>query len=183
MKITIISSSPRGVSATIRMAHLLEREIKAKSKHEVQILDLREHNLPAHLQHTFLKEEDCPAEFKDLRKTLFETEAFILVSPEYNGTYPATLNNLIDHFAKVAFARKPIAICTASPGGFGGMRAAMQIQQLCFAIFSIPSPHMLVVPFMDKKVDDKGLLIDTAFQSSVDNFLSEYLWLCDKISA
>jgi NAD(P)H-dependent FMN reductase len=110
---------------------------------------------------------------------MFEADAFILVTPEYNGSYSPAMKNMLDHFPKQH--HKAFGIVTASPGAMGGMRAAMQLQQLVFAFFGIGSPYMLVVPGVDKKFDIEGNLLDEGFKKSVDLFLKEFIWLSEKV--
>jgi NAD(P)H-dependent FMN reductase len=110
---------------------------------------------------------------------MFEADAFILVTPEYNGSYSPAMKNMLDHFPKQH--HKTFGLVTASPGAMGGMRAAMQLQQLVFALFGIGSPYMLVVPGVDKKFDVEGNLLDESFQKSVDLFVKEFLWLSEKV--
>ena len=89
---------------------------------------------------------------------MFEADAFIMVTPEYNGSYTPALKNLFDHFPKQS--RKPFGIVTASPGALGGVRAALQLQTLVYALFGVGSPHMLITPLIDKKFDEHGNLTD-----------------------
>ena len=86
------------------------------------------------------------------------------------------MKNWLDHFPKDAYYRKVMGIVTGSTGGMGGMRATQQMQLLICALLGIPCPHMLVVPFMDKKFDETGNLLEGNFEGNVDKFLSEYLW-------
>jgi NAD(P)H-dependent FMN reductase len=86
---------------------------------------------------------------------------------------------VFDYFPKQS--RKAFGIVTASPGGLGGIRAAMQMQQLVPALFGILSPYMLVIPAVDKKFDEQGKLIDPNFQKSIDLFLREFLWLATQL--
>ncbi len=178
MKIEIISGSPRINSVTHRVALHLQSLLVEKAEHEAGVIDLREHNLPP-IQTVFTSVETTPDEYKETSRRMLEADAFILVTPEYNGSYSSALKNLLDHFPKQH--RKPFGIVTASPGAMGGIRAAMQLQQLIFALFGIGSPYMLVVPAVDKKFDAKGNLTDNTFAKSVEVFLNEYLWLAEKL--
>jgi NAD(P)H-dependent FMN reductase len=101
------------------------------------------------------------------------------VTPEYNGNYSSALQNLFDHFPKRS--HKLFAIATASPGALGGIRAALHLQQFIHALFGIGSPYMLITPQVDKKFDEQGNLTDPAFQKSIDTFVSEFLWLGEKL--
>jgi NAD(P)H-dependent FMN reductase len=178
MRIAIISGSPRGNSVTYRMALHLEDVIKQKAECETDIIDLRTIEMPQ-LQSIFTSVEAAPEEYKSLAQRMFSADAFILITPEYNGSYSAALKNLLDHFPKQH--HKVFGIVTASPGGLGGVRAALQLQELVYALFGIGSPYMLVTPHVDKKFDEKGNLLDTGFKKSVDLFINEFLWLVEKI--
>jgi NAD(P)H-dependent FMN reductase len=179
MRIAIVSGSPRGNSVTYRVALHLQNAIQQSSDHEVEIIDLREIEMPQ-LQTIFTSIESTPDEYKPVAKSMFAANAFILVTPEYNGSYSAALKNLLDHFPKQH--HKVFAIATASPGGLGGVRAALQLQELIYALFGIGSPYMLVTPQVEKKFDVDGNLIDESFQKAVNVFIKEFLWLAEKIA-
>jgi hypothetical protein len=57
----------------------------------------------------------------------------------------------------------------------------MQLQQLVFALFGIGSPHMLIVPAVDKKFNEEGELLDVTFEKSINTFIKEFLWLAEKV--
>jgi NAD(P)H-dependent FMN reductase len=111
---------------------------------------------------------------------MLNANAFILLTPEYNGSYSAALKNLLDHFPKQH--HKVFAIATTSTGMLGGIRAAMQLQELIYALFGIGSPYMLVTPQADKKFDEEGNLLDQNFKKSIDVFINEFVWLAGKIA-
>ena len=178
MKIEIVSGSPKKNSTTYRMALFLQKLFIDRTEHEINILDVRNFPLPL-LQKVFTTMDDAPREHKELAQRMFAADAFIIVTPEYNGSYSPAMQNMFDHFPKQH--RKPFGLVTASPGALGGIRAAMQLQQFVLALFGIPSPYMLVTPQVDKKVDAEGNLLDVSFQKSIDVFVSEYLWLAEKL--
>lgn len=178
MRIEIISGSPRINSVTRRVAIHLKNWIITNTEQEVDIIDLRDWNLPP-VQSVFVSPEKTPMEFKPLAERIFEADAFILVTPEYNGSYSPAMKNLLDHFPKQH--HKPFGIVTASPGVMGGIRASQQLLQLVPALFGIASPYLLIVPQVDKKFDEAGNLIDESFYKSVHNFISEFLWLSEKL--
>jgi NAD(P)H-dependent FMN reductase len=110
---------------------------------------------------------------------MFAADAFILVTPEYNGSYSPALQNLLDHFPKQA--RKPFGIVTSSVGAMGGMRASQQTLLFVPALFGVASPYLLIVPHADKKFTPEGVLVDEAFTNSVHTFVSEFLWLAETL--
>lgn len=178
MNIEIISGSPRKESGSYRVAVYLQKYLATKTQHIVNIIDVRDWNLPL-LQTVFSSVEKTPDTFKPLAERIFAADAFILVTPEYNGSYSPALQNLLDHFPKQS--HKAFGIVTASPGAMGGMRASQQLLLLIPALFGVASPHMLVTPLVDKKFDAEANLIDPGFEKSVDNFVNEFLWLAEML--
>ena len=178
MRIEIISGSPRPNSVTHRVSLHLQKVLQEITSHETGIINLRDWNLPA-LQSVFVSVDHTPNEFKSLARRMFAADAFILVSPEYNGSYSPAMKNLLDHFPKQH--HKPFGIVTASPGPLGGIRASQQMQLLINALFGIASPYMLVVGGVDKKFDTDGNLLDPSFQNNIHNFITEYLWLAESL--
>ncbi len=180
MNIEIIAGSPRKESVTIRLALFLKKYMTEKTEHNINIIDVRDWALPLLQQEVFSNVEITPEALKPLASRMFDANGFIMVTPEYNGTYTAALKNLFDHFPKQS--HKTFGIVTASPGSMGGMRASQQMQLLINAIFGIGSPHMLITPFIDRKFDADGNLLDQAFLRNIDIFVSEYLWLAESLA-
>jgi NAD(P)H-dependent FMN reductase len=179
MRIAIISASPRVNSVTHRVAVFLQQYFGQITDHEVDMIDVREYDLP-HLQEVWTSVERTPDEFKPLAEKMFAADAFIMVTPEYNGTYAPGMKMIFDQFPKQS--RKTFGIVTASPGAMGGMRATQQMQLLVAALFGILSPYMLVIPAVDKKFDEEGNLVDLAFQKAIDSFSKEFLWLAESVN-
>ncbi|MBN8703361.1 MAG: NAD(P)H-dependent oxidoreductase [Bacteroidetes bacterium] len=181
MNITIISGSPRTESKTARIAQLLTTELRKKSS-TIAVTDIYLHkaNLP-HIQSVWQDKKDAPLEFQNIFETMEKSDAFIFVSPEYNGGFSPALKNFVDHFPKNSYYRKPMAIAVGSPGAFGGMRAAMHLQQYVAALFGILLPQMLIIPQLDKKITETGTTEDAATIASVGKCIDEYLWLVTKL--
>lgn len=180
MNIEIISGSPRSQSVTHRVAVFLQKELASKTAHKTGIIDVREWNMPL-LENVIGAPNQAPAHLEPLAARMFAADAFILVTPEYNGSYSAALQNLLDHFPKQS--RKAFGLVTGSPGGLAGSRASQQLLLLVPALFGIAAPNMLLVPFLDKKFSPEGELTDPAFQKSVDNFVTEFIWLAEALKA
>jgi NAD(P)H-dependent FMN reductase len=178
MKIEIISGSPRLNSITKRVALHLKNWLLNNTGHETDMIDLKDWNLPP-VETVFVSVDKTPDEFKPLAERIFNAHAFILVTPEYNGSYSPAMKNLLDHFPKQH--HKPFGIVTASDGAMGGIRASQQLLQLVPALFGIASPFMLIVPAVEKKFDADGNLLEESFYKNVHNFISEFLWLAESI--
>jgi len=72
-------------------------------------------------------EGSVPAAAVRLREAAGSTDAFLLFSPEYNGTIPAVLKNAIDWLSRPygagALTGKPAAVVGTAFGQFGGVWA------------------------------------------------------------
>ena len=96
-------------------------ELEAKS----ELINLVALDLPMYTS-IIENEKGIPSEVKELATKLLTFDAFIIVSPEYNGSMPPVLNNTIAWVSRVGddfraiFNQKFVAI--ASHSGGGGMR-------------------------------------------------------------
>ena len=181
MNIEIVSGSPRKGSVTYRLAIFLQKILLEKTSHNVNVIDVREWNFPTLQEQVYSSIDNTPEHYKPLAKRMFGAHAFIIVTPEYNGSYTPSMKDLFDRFPKQF--HKAFGIVTASTGAMGGMRASQQLQLLVGALFGIPSPYMLITPQVDKKFDASGNLVDESFSNSIHTFLTEFLWLAERIIA
>lgn len=181
MNIEIISGSPRKNSNSYRLALYLQKHLQTTTNNQVGIIDIREWNFPTLQEEVYASVEATPDPYKPLAKRMFEADGFIIVTPEYNGSYTPPMKNLFDHFPKQL--NKAFGVATASTGALGGMRASQQILLLISALFGIPSPFMLITPFIDKKFDEQGNLLDENFYNTIHNFSERFIWLASRLSA
>lgn len=180
MKIVLISGSPRGVSLTHHIAMYLQDYFKNKNL-QIEMIDMQTTVFPF-VQKVWTKRDDVPIEFLKQWDLMESANAFIMVTPEYNGSYSAAMKNFLDHFPKFIFSRKTLGIVAGSTGAMGGIRAAQQMLLLAAGFGLIASPTFLLVGEMDKKFDNNGKLIAPEFQKSIDRFSEEFLWLSKGIT-
>ncbi|HCA87010.1 MAG TPA: FMN reductase [Streptomyces sp.] len=68
-----------------------------------------------------------PAAAVKFREAAERSDAFLLLSPEYNGTIPAVLKNAVDWYSRPmgagAFTGKPVAVIGTAYGQYGGVWA------------------------------------------------------------
>lgn len=68
--------------------------------------------------------EEAPATARRLRDQVADADRVLVVTPEYNGTMPAVLNNAIDWlsrpYGRGALRGKPFAAVGATPTPYGG---------------------------------------------------------------
>ena len=118
MEIQIISGSARAHSVTKRVAIHLYNKLTAGTAFDIGLIDMHAAHMPP-VENVWNRPESAPAQMGDLARRVFDADAFILVSPEYNGSFSPALKNFLDHFPKQE--RKAFGIVTASPGSLGGI--------------------------------------------------------------
>ncbi len=181
MKIEIISAGTRIGRKSHNVTMYLKKLLDA-GNYASDIIDLQALELGSFEE--VLRRHTNPSEnIKMVSERLMKADAQIWISPEYNGSYTAALKNMVDQLGKEEFTRKAIGIVSVSGGALAGMRCALAMQHLALALFSYPSPYMLTVPEVNKRVDDNGNLLDDAFETKCQNFLKEFCWLAEALSA
>jgi NAD(P)H-dependent FMN reductase len=76
-----------------------------------------------------------------------ESDAFLVVTPEYNHSVPAVLKNAMDSvFVSFAFRNKPIVAVGYSGGIAGGVRAIEHLAQIAVEAEMVPLRTMTIFP-------------------------------------
>lgn len=154
-KIVVLSSSVRIGRKSDRVASFFMNYIKANNVAAAELVDLQEINFPIfHERLKFLP--DPPQSLIEFSEKIKSADGIVLVTPEYNGGYPASLKNAIDVLGPDIWGRKPIAISTVSAGAFGGMNVITSIQFSLWKLGACTVPSLFPVPNVDKTFDEDG---------------------------
>jgi NAD(P)H-dependent FMN reductase len=173
--IAILSSSVRTGRVSHRIALYFKRFLEEKNLATGEILDLLQFKFPVFEER--LKYQPNPsAEALDFASRITQADGVIIVTPEYNGGYPASLKNAIDLLYK-EWQRKPIAIAAVSDGSFGGTQVIMSLQFSLWKIGAWTVPSRFHVPDADKNFDEQGGAINpAAVDKRTTVFINELLW-------
>jgi len=104
---------------------LLNIAIEKISWHEITKMYLRDYPMPMY----GIDEETeigFPTTASTVKDLFAEHDAFIIASPEHNGSMPAVFKNTIDWLSRLAdkenpiFGNKPVLLMSTSPGPNGG---------------------------------------------------------------
>ena len=173
--IAVLLGSVRRDRMGARAAQMVVRELEERG-HEVHLVDPLDLQLP--LLDRMYKEHpagEAPEPLEYLAKVYRAADGFLVVSGEYNHGIPPALKNLLDHFLEEYFWR-PSGIVCYSAGGFGGVRAAMQLRMTLAELGMSSVPSLLPVPRIGQAIDEEGLAMEPAVDRSANRFLDEFLW-------
>lgn len=183
LKITILYGAIREGRLSIRAARAVERALKESGKADVTFIDIKSYNLPvmeARLKD--MKPDEIPANLNELSTIIATSDGFVMVTPEYNNSYSGALKNMVDFFT-LEWAKKPIGVVCGSAGKQGGINASNLMQLLVLAINALPMPYKLLVPELDKSLDEDGNPQNEFMAKNLKKFTDEYLWFANAIAA
>jgi NAD(P)H-dependent FMN reductase len=120
----------------------------ARGGFDVRVVDLADYEIPLALPEVSPKYAGAayprPAGLAGLTARLAAADAFILVTPEYNHSYPASLKAAIDwHFTQ--WAAKPVAFVSYG-GAAGGRHAVLHLENVLTELHAVTIRDGLAFP-------------------------------------
>jgi NAD(P)H-dependent FMN reductase len=175
--IAIISSSVRTGRKSHRAAMFFQNYIKENNLASSEILDLKAFNFPI-FEERLSKTPNPTEDQKLFSSKITKADAVIIVFPEYNGGYPASIKNAID-LLYPEWNHKPVSLVCVSDGNFGGVNALTLLQTVLLKVKAVPAGYF-PVPKIDGTFDENGSAIDKeGADKRVAAFLKELLWFAD----
>jgi len=165
LKIAVIYGSDREGRLCDTIAAWLLSELRKVETLQIDVVDPLQLELPARL----LSEDNATvAAFK---ARIAAAEGFIILTPEYNHSFPSILKHILDT-AHVEWSRKPVAF--VSYGGMaGGVRAVEQLRLIAteLSMVSIRSSVALATPWnnLDSGTFRPPALVGKAVKTMVDD--------------
>lgn len=173
--VAIISSSIRQGRQSHRVALYFKNYLEQNKLATAEVLDLAAYDFP--LFDERLRYQKNPSALTlEFAEKIKAADGVIIVTPEYNGGYPAGLKNVIDLLYD-EWRRKPIAISTVSAGSFGGSQVITSLQFTLWKIQAWTVPAMFSVPKVQDAFNENGIPNDPALTDKrAKGFIDELLW-------
>ncbi|WP_316821323.1 NAD(P)H-dependent oxidoreductase [Pedobacter gandavensis] len=152
-----------------------------QSEFEVELIDLKELNLP------FMDEPEPPRlrkyqheHTKAWSRKIEAADAFVFVTPEYNFGFPATLKNALD-FLYQEWTFKPVGF--VSYGGMaGGTRAVQMLKQVVTSMKMVPLLEAVHISYFTKYINEEEQFIgDEGHVRMANGMLKELQWWTNKL--
>ncbi|HMT30477.1 MAG TPA: NAD(P)H-dependent oxidoreductase [Bacteroidia bacterium] len=178
-KIAIISASIRKGRKSSRVALFFKNFLTENKLAESEILDLKEYNFP--LFEERLKFQENPSQNAiDFSGKIKNADGVIIVTPEYNGGYPASLKNAIDLLIE-EWNHKPVAISTVSDGVFGGTQVITSLQFSLWKMKALTINAMFPVPKIGDAFTEEGKPADAeGVNKRATAFITELLRVIER---
>jgi NAD(P)H-dependent FMN reductase len=173
--IVIISASVRAGRQSHRVALYFKNYLLENAIGSAEILDLHEYQFPV-FEERLKFQENPAANVLEFAEKIRNADGIIMVTPEYNGGYPASLKNVID-LLYAEWYKKPVGIATVSDGVFGGTQVITALQFILWKMKAWTIPAMFPVPSVSKNFDENGVPLEKeATDKRAAGFVKELVW-------
>lgn len=173
LKLKIITASTRTGRKGPAVSDWIVKRAQKEEKFSTEHLDLAKIDLP------FLDEPEMAIlqkyqheHTKEWSKVIDSADAFIIVTPEYNNSYPAPIKNALDYLFK-EWNYKPVAF--VSYGGIaGGTRSVQDLKVVVASLKMVAVKEAVNIPFFEKLIDETGTFVSTPqVEKSADTLFRE----------
>ena len=191
-KLLIFAGSTRQNSFNRRLAHVAADMARAGGADLTQ-LELGDLDIP--MYNADLEAQATPPDVMKLKQILLEHPAWIICSPEYNGSYTALLKNTIDWASSPvksdpawtdgfkSFTGKVVGMLSASPGALGGLRSQSHLLPLLINLQCWVAPKALALGRAGDAFDADGKLVNENHRQSVQAVIDQVLFAAARLAA
>jgi NAD(P)H-dependent FMN reductase len=173
LKVAVIVGSNREGRFGPVVADWLLGRVRDRDDLVVDVVDIADVRLPTALSYS--PSEEVRAELAKVTPKLADADAFVVLTPEYNHSFPASLKNLIDwHYSE--WRAKPVAF--VSYGGLsGGLRAVEHLRQVFAELHAVTVRDTVSFHNAGASFDDEGRHKDpSAPDAAAKVMLDQLVW-------
>jgi|HigsolmetaAR206D_1030411.scaffolds.fasta_scaffold01530_5 NAD(P)H-dependent FMN reductase len=154
--LVIVSSVRQGRFGPV-VARWFEAQARQHNRFRVDLLDLAETPLPTQLPSVpplMWDGGERPAELTALAARLAAADAFVVVTPEYNHSFPASIKHLVDwHYRE--WEAKPVGFVSYG-GTAGGLLAVEQLRPVFAELHAVTVRDVVCFPRYWEQFDPDG---------------------------
>jgi NAD(P)H-dependent FMN reductase len=177
--IVVISGTNRPGANTRKVAHAVEETLRDAGE-PVTLLDLAE--LPPEL-FSPASYAAKPDSFAPFQQSVLAAGGLLVVTPEYNGSFPGVLKYFIDMLRfPDSLAGKPACFVGLADGRWGGLRAVEQLEM----VFQYRGAHLygrrLFLPDVSALLDGEGRFNDPVVADRLRETVLGFVSFCRLLS-
>lgn len=171
MKISLICGSLRKQSLNKKLCAALIELLKPA--HEVRWMDLASLSLPVFNEDI---EEQYKSKLEKHLSSYADTQLWLIVSPEYNGSISCVLKNDLDWISRANlkfFEKKNVMLLSASPGQLGGLRGLWHARHTLDVLNAYTHPTMIAVSKAHERVQEDRFQLSEKEQKIVNEVVHD----------
>ncbi|MDF2432899.1 MAG: hypothetical protein JWP44_2530 [Mucilaginibacter sp.] len=170
--VTIISSTNRPGSSTLKLSKYYQNRLKEKGL-DAGILSLTE--LPANIIESDLYGKRSK-EFEPIQQIVTQTQKFLFVIPEYNGSFPGVLKTFIDACTfPESFYEKKAALVGLSSGKYGNIRGIDHFTGVCHYLHLHVMPLKIHIASVRKELNEQSNLFEKDTLKFTDEQIEKFI--------
>ncbi len=185
MKLLVFAGSTRAQSFNRQLARAAAA-LATTSGAQVSHIELADFDIP--LYNADQEKQATPPDVIRLKQLMYENPAWLICSPEYNGSYTALLKNTIDWCSSPVksnpewtdgfkpFRGKVVGMLSASPGAMGGLRSQGHLAPLLLNLHCWVAPQAFALGRAGEAFAADGTLLAEAHRQSVQAVIDQVLW-------
>lgn len=161
----ILSGTNRSDSNTRHIARYYQQVLAQKGV-EAQLVLLEGMNV----------QERTPELEKLEAEWLIPSNRFIIIAPEYNGSFPGVLKAFIDqtNIKKVWWGKRAL-LTGVSTGRAGNLRGMEHLTGVLNYLKVVVHPNKLPISVVDRLLDEQKVVVDPATQQAIEHQIEEFL--------
>src|SRR5262245_35423406 len=169
LDIPVICGTTRKGRMSIHAARFMTGELRKRPNIRTQLIDIAELNIPTN-------DAGEPAQDPRFANAMEGADAIVVVTPEYNHSFPGLLKHVLDTCLK-EYIHKAAGVVGVSAGVFGGARVIENIQPLFRELGLVSIFWDVNFGNVQNVFDAEGRLLDEAYVRRADKFLNELVWM------
>ncbi|WP_017975400.1 NADPH-dependent FMN reductase [Actinopolyspora halophila] len=172
LRLAVLMGSVREGRFGPTVANWFADQARQHGSMEVDLIDLADTPLPVTL--TSQPEPEVAEMLATLTPRLEAADAFVVVTPEYNHSFPAALKSAIDwHYTQ--WRAKPVGF--VSYGGMGGgLRAVEQLRLVLAEMHAVTIRDGVSLHMVWEKFDHEGQAVDPNSNAAAKTMLDQLTW-------
>lgn len=156
------------------VAKLIYRHLEARPEVETQFIDIRQLGFD-------FRNEGEDVRIPQFSELAWRANGYVIVSPEYNHSYPGSLKMVLDtNFAE--YFNRAVGIVGVSKGNWGGTRMVENLVNYTQSLGMKPTLKSMYTPNVRKLFDDNGTLLDPKYEARIEPFLDELIELTSALA-
>ncbi len=184
MKLLIFAGSTRQQSFNRQLARAAAA-LATASGAQVTHIELADFNIP--MYNADDEKQGTPPDVIRLKALMHDHPAWLICSPEYNGSYTALLKNTIDWCSSPVkadpawadgfkpFRGKVVGMLSASPGALGGLRSQSHLAPLLLNLHCWVAPQAFALGRAGDAFAADGTLVSEVHRQSVQAVVTQVL--------
>lgn len=178
LTIAVLAGTTRAQRRSIKAAHYIADFGRALDNIEIIFVDPTDFTFPG---------DGNDPEGKDPRysEITAKADAFFIVTPEYNHSFPGSLKRMLD--SELAnYNHKPVAIAGVSDGNWGGVRAVESLVPAIRETGLVVLSWDVYFPWVQNTFDEQGNIQEEfreRYEKNLSKLYAELIWMAKALKA